>query len=310
MDSFDNIFNNLLETLHSKVNGIEGEVPLVYIGEEAPKLELEEIISEDVSVFRLKDYEKIVSCAQELKMPKSFKVLGRNALMKLCPKAKRLGPWRKNPGKRLCIIKIDLKSHSELEQVFSFLTGSSNRLRPEIIDVIHSALQKAKGLYVPFSSSIGFIFIGKSFSPGDLVHELIHFFQDVTGQSVAKLDLNESWNPIEVLAKTGHLGAVKMDGIEQLVDESEIIPYFNEVCYALEENNASREEAMDTVNSLIRKKNELALSHGTVKDLMNFLRRKPALRGLGKAAEACLLVCLAYSQHLTLLKRTVGNYFK
>ena len=121
---------------------------------------------------------------------------------------------------------------------------------------------------------------------------------------------NGSWDPIEDLARDKKMTIVDSNIAQLIINKDEIIPYFNSLCYTFENNHISFEDAMETINKCIRKRNEMVVQKKSVDDLANYIKRRPQLNGIEQPTLACLVICIAYKQHMTLLKRTIGNYLK
>ena len=123
---------------------------------------------------------------------------------------------------------------------------------------------------------------------GTLYHELIHYVQDVTGKGIVNVEKysSPSFIPLEMKAK-----------LEK-------------------EKNVSAADALYAINLLIRIANDnsqyteaqqVTILNGKIKALYK-LRMFRSFMSHG--CMLCMLLCIVFKQHRTLLKKTIGNYLQ
>lgn len=311
MKKLDGFISSFIETLSSKIEMQPNSLPLAYVENfENASLRFYEdhILVETKSVFRRKDLSRLSQMLLNME-DESIAVYSREDLVKIQTLSK-FGAWIK-PRKKLGVIKSSFESFSSFCQHVKKLTGYDDEQK--LADPF-SDLKLGRAMYMPFSQEIGILFINsKKMSEEVVCHELIHFLQDVTGQGMAMAKENEKFSPIEQLARLNDLetfGTIDRKLAKLVISEHEIVPYMNSLCYLMEKNNVEADVPRKMLNNLIKFTQELKRRNGTLRELKEAILSNACLAGLKKADFAFLVICLLYGQHLELLKRTFGNYFK
>ena len=155
---------------------------------------------------------------------------------------------------------------------------------------------------------------------GTLYHELIHYVQDVTGKGIVNVEKysSPSFIPLEMKAKLEKekIGGYRPSTIQTVLNSTEIITYFNEIAFKLKEKNVSAADALYAINLLIRIANDnsqyteaqqVTILNGKIKALYK-LRMFRSFMSHG--CMLCMLLCIDFKQHRTLLKKTIGNYLQ
>lgn len=122
-------------------------------------------------------------------------------------------------------------------------------------------LSKSKGMYMPFSFVVGILFINSRKTTEEvLCYELIHFFQDVTGQGLTLIEENDKFKPIKQLARLNELktfDTIRKELAKLVIAKHKIILYINSICYQMEKNEVDEDVPIKVINRLIRFINEL-----------------------------------------------------
>lgn len=316
MKKFENFIQGLYDMCHLKYELLPNTVPYFCIMEEN-ELDYKtylicenNLIFETRSVYRKNDFKNIFKLVSNMEIS-SFNVLKKDDLNSLCD-IKKYGKWKKD--KSLAIIKDDF---TDFEKFVNFIKMIVDKFNKDELTYAFNTLKIGKSMYMPFSNKVGLMLVNfNKYNEDVIAHEMIHFIQDVTGQGIAnvKVDSNNTGKfvQIEKLAKLEQLqsfGIIKKEYLKHVINDYELIPYINNICYLFERNNIKGHKPLEIINELIKFRNNLG-DTGTVRELKEEILDKVCFVGITRPELLVLVICLVYNQHLTLLKRTIGNYFK
>jgi len=269
-----------------------------------------DIINESQKVFRFNKFKPLIDVIFDIG-ENQYEIFDKQYLENVGFKLKN---WIK-PDKELIVFKFD---YNNLSQFFDFFEQHFNISKDSIkLNKIYNRLgPHSPGGYCPLSNQYGILLLNINVVSSDAIyHELIHFIQDVTGEGIlAEKQPNGYFNPIEILAQLKLLNTFNLidNNISYtLINKYEIIPYINNICHKLEQQNINKDVPLKLINQLIVKTKSLKQSpNNSINQLINYINDNLILGTLGLGEKAVLIICLIYDQHLTLIKKIIGNYFK
>ena len=315
---FSNTADAVIQTIYDQFNDHRLDTNMFYLhfsNEDINAIDLSpgsHIIFENRVVFRQEDFKEILATIDNMN-DDTFETFDKNYFNLFC-KTSKYGSWKKTE-KGLAIMKFDFSNYNTFKVLMhDFVDNFPN----EKLNKMYFQLKDGKAAYFVFSVRYGLLCINSvKYSHEVISHELIHFFQDVlevgiVSEQAPKQGNDEIFYPIEWLAKARKLDVfnlIRKETIPVLINEYEIIPYFNNMCYAFSLAKAKDDMAILAIKDLISfvKENEKTL---TITKIKEYFYDRVIFRHFDRTLFAVLIICLVYRQHLTLLKKIISNYFK
>lgn len=289
-----------------------GSIKLVY--EQAIKTNWNnyQIINQKREVFRSNIFENIIKKINNMNNI-SLQIFDR---LKLRLLGLKTYGWKKL-DKQLVVFKFNFKNKNQYNNVFEQLFEKSY-LQQHITQMnqLFNKLQNSAGLYFPLNNYYGIMFVDPILSNQNIIkHQLIHFIQDVSYQGLIHIidnyikKNNYKFTPMEVAAYLDQLNTFNLidkSNVGDLINQKEIIPYFNSLCYYFEDHNINHKRAIQIIKDIFSFRNTC----NNINQLKQYLKNIPELKDLDYVLFLKVLFCLINKQHKTIMLRIVGNYLK